>query len=404
MPSNKPTLTVTQLNEYIKTLFESDRILASVAVVGEISNFTRHKSGHLYFTVKDDGSAINAVMFRSSADRVRFDIQNGMKIIASGRVALYTKSGQYQIYIDSLVPDGIGSLAMRFEQLKEKLAKEGLFQSEHKKSLPRIPKTVGVITSPTGAAVRDIINVCTRRFPYAKILLYPALVQGDGAEQTLIDGVTFFSLSRCADVVIIGRGGGSIEDLWAFNSEALARAIYDCSVPVISAVGHETDFTICDFVADMRAPTPSAAAELAVPDTSELIRKLSNVENKLATCLTVSVKHKKEILSRLSASYVFKNPERLLDERKLRADMLSTRLDDMMTALLTNKKNAFSDKIARLEALSPLAVLSRGYSAAFSDDKVIKSVVDVNPGDKLKIVVSDGTVYSTVDSVSDGKE
>ena len=259
MTSNKPTLTVTQLNEYIKAIFMNDRILSSVSVVGEISNFVRHKSGHLYFTVKDDNSAVSAVMFKSFASRLRFEPENGMKIIVSGRVDLYPKSGQYQIYAEALVPDGIGTLAMRFEQLKQKLAKEGLFSDEHKRKIPAIPKTVGVITSPTGAAVRDIINVCSRRFPYAEIVLYPALVQGEEAEPSLVDGINFFSLSKRADVVIIGRGGGSIEDLWAFNGERLARAVYECSVPVISAVGHETDFTICDFVADLRAPTPSAA-------------------------------------------------------------------------------------------------------------------------------------------------
>lgn len=398
MPSNRPTLTVSELNEYIKALIDSDRILSNVTVIGEISNLTKHNSGHLYFTVKDEGAAISAVMFRSAASGIRFAPANGMKIIATGRVSLYAKSGQYQIYVERLIPDGVGSLAIRYEQLKEKLQKEGLFDQEHKRPLPKIPSTVGVITSPTGAAVRDIINVCSRRFPYAKVLIYPALVQGEEAVPTLIDGITFFSLSKCADVVIIGRGGGSIEDLWAFNSEELARAVYSCEVPVISAVGHETDFTICDFVADMRAPTPSAAAELAVPDTAELVRKINNVQTKLQSLLRISYDHKKELLAKLSGSYIFKNPDRILDEKRLRTDMLATRLDLAESALVNTKKHAFAESVAKLEALNPLAVLARGYTAVYSEDKIVTSAKSVNAGDKLKLSFSDGDVSVTANS------
>ena len=259
---------------------------------------------------------------------------------------------------------------------------------------------MGVITSPTGAAVRDIINVCTRRFPYAEIILYPALVQGEEAEPSLIDGINFFSLSKRADVVIIGRGGGSIEDLWAFNGEKLARAVYECSVPVISAVGHETDYTICDFVADLRAPTPSAAAELAVPDTMELVRKIGNVESKMRSLLAFALDQKKQLLGRMVDSYVFKSPSKLFDQGRLRIDMLSDRLDNAVLSDVALKQFSLNEKISKLEALSPLAVLSRGYTAVYSDGKVVKSADSVKSGDNLRLVISDGEINARVSSVN----
>ena len=279
---NTLVLSVSQLNRYIKMNFDADENLANIFISGEISNFTNHyRTGHLYFTLKDDSAAVRAVMFNSSAKRLKFMPEDGMKVIARGRVSVYEASGQYQLYVDDMQPDGVGALNLAYEQLKEKLQKEGLFSELHKKPLPPYPEKVGVITSPTGAAVRDIINVLGRRFPYAEIVFCPVLVQGDGAHLQLTDAVNLFNSERAADVIIIGRGGGSIEDLWEFNDEGLARAVYNSEIPVISAVGHETDFTICDFVADMRAPTPSAAAELAVPDANELQYALSALKNRM---------------------------------------------------------------------------------------------------------------------------
>ena len=269
-------ITVSELNSYIKSILDNDKRLSAISVRGEISNFKRHSSGHLYFTLKDDGGQIRAVMFRSYADRIRFMPEDGMKVIVRAEVSVYAQAGTYQLYVNSMQPDGVGALYLAYEQLKERLACEGLFDQEHKIPLPSYPTRIGVITSPTSAAVRDIINVTGRRYPLATVYVYPALVQGDGAEKSLIEGLKYFEQSGLADVIIIGRGGGSIEDLWAFNSEALARCIYTMNTPVISAVGHETDFTICDFVADMRAPTPSAAAEIAVPDIRELSMRMDS--------------------------------------------------------------------------------------------------------------------------------
>ena len=281
----KDALTVTELNSYIKNLFDSNRTLVALSVSGEISNFVEHRSGHLYFSLKDSEAQIKAVMFKSNSMRLKFKPESGMKVIVHGSVSLYTGTGSIQIYVNSMEPDGIGSLYLAYEQLKEKLHREGLFDREHKRLLPIFPERIGVITSPTGAAVRDIINVIGRRYPIAKIYLYPSLVQGEGAEDNLIKAVDYFDSSALVDVIIIGRGGGSIEDLWAFNSERLARRIYDAKTPIISAVGHETDFTICDFVSDLRAPTPSAAAELSVPDVRELLIRLDGMTDRLESAL-----------------------------------------------------------------------------------------------------------------------
>ena len=273
---NIGTFSVSELNGYIKRIIESNRTLASVTVKGEISNFTAHRSGHFYFSLKDSEGQIKAVMFRSRAQTLRFMPESGMKVIVHGSVSVYERDGVYQLYASSIQPDGIGALYLAYEQLKEKLYKNGIFDPAHKMPLPKYPEKIGVITSPTGAAVRDIINVLKRRYPIASIYLYPSLVQGDGAEEDLIKAVDYFDRSNLCDVIIIGRGGGSIEDLWAFNSEKLAMRIFDCKIPIISAVGHETDFTICDFVADMRAPTPSAAAEISAPDIAELLLRLDS--------------------------------------------------------------------------------------------------------------------------------
>ena len=401
MTSTRPTLSVTQLNEYLKALIDSDRVVSGVYVRGEISNFKlQMPSGHMYFTLKDEGSAIRAVMFRSSAARLKFRPENGMKVIAMGRVSVYVRDGQYQLYVDSLVPDGAGDLAVRFEQLKAKLEAEGFFDPLKKKDIPRYPDTVGIITSPTGAAVRDIINVCTRRFPHAKLVLFPVLVQGDGAAESMIQALDFFSLSEYADVIIIGRGGGSIEDLWAFNDEMLARAIFRCNVPIISAVGHETDFTICDFVADRRAPTPSAAAEIAVPDSVELIVKFDNLRARLKTLLTTNLESKKKQLSLLEGSFIFREPLRMLDAKYLLTDNLSRELDQAEKNLFDKKSAEFANALSKLEMLNPLAVLSRGYSVLYnSDNRIINSVNNAETGETVKIELSDGNIYSEIKEV-----
>ncbi len=397
MENQRPILTVTQLNEYVKGIIDRDQVLAGLSVKGEISNFTAHKTGHLYFTIKDESSLIRAVMFRSAASKLRFAPENGLKIIASGRVSAFVRDGSYQVYVDALQPDGVGELTVAYEQLKKKLQAEGLFDPAHKQKIPRYPARVGVITSPTGAAVRDIVNVLSRRFPYAKMVLYPTLVQGEEAAPQLIAGLRYFNQTKSADVVIIGRGGGSIEDLWAFNSEALAREVYASQIPVISAVGHEIDFTICDFVADLRAPTPSAAAELAVPETRELIRKIHNVVGHMQVLLDRGLKLRRQNLQALSDRPIFNQPMRLLDGPRMALLTDTQRLTRAMEKQIEENKRRFAADAAKLEALSPMAVLLRGYSAAFNEKgRLIRSVEDAEVGDKLALSVSDGTVYTQV--------
>ena len=397
MANERPILTVTQLNEYIKGIIDSDRVLAGLTVKGEISNFTAHKTGHLYFTIKDEGSLIKAVMFRSAASKLRFAPENGLKIIASGRVSAFVRDGSYQLYVDSLQPDGVGELTLAYEQLKKKLQAEGLFDPAQKKKIPKYPATVGVITSPTGAAIRDIVNVLSRRFPYAKMVLFPTLVQGAEAAPQLISGLRYFNDTRSADVIIIGRGGGSIEDLWAFNSEELARAVFASEIPVISAVGHEIDFTICDFVADLRAPTPSAAAELAVPETREMIRKINNVVGHMQVLLDRGLKLRRQNLTALADRPIFNQPLRLLDGPRMALVADTQRITHAMEKITEEKKRSFMANAAKLEALSPMAVLLRGYSAAFKEDRtLVRSTADAEIGDKIALSVSDGTIYTQV--------
>lgn len=401
-PSENGAITVTQLNEYIKAKIDADGFLAKVLVKGEISNFTNHyKTGHFYFTIKDEGSLIKAVMFRGAASKLNFVPENGMKIIAHGRVSAFVRDGQYQLYCDAMEPDGIGALYFAFEQLKKKLSAEGLFDENRKKSLPKIPTRIGVITSPTGAAIRDIINVLGRRFPYAKVILYPALVQGAEAAPSLIDGMRYFNAQNSVDVIIIGRGGGSIEDLWAFNSEELARTIAASRIPTISAVGHETDFTICDFVADRRAPTPSAAAELAVPETHELMHKIDNIIGRMSLLLGKRIEHGKQVLAFYKTQGVFAYPERLFEDRKMQLLMLGQRLEGSAANALTSNRHRLSELGAKLDALSPLGILSRGYSVASNaDGRVLSSVNDVAQNELITVRVSDGSIHTRVE----GKE
>ncbi len=401
---SKPTpLTVSELNNHIKTLFDSDRTLNAVSVKGEISNFVNHRSGHLYFSVKDSESQIRAVMFRSAAQRLRFALENGMKVIIHGSVTVYQRDGSYQIYVNAVEPDGIGALYLAYEQLKEKLTLEGLFSEEHKKLIPEFSERIGVITSPTGAAVRDIINVTGRRFPLAKIYLYPSLVQGEGAVDNLISALEYFEKTKLVDVIILGRGGGSIEDLWAFNSEALARKIYDMSIPVISAVGHETDFTICDFVADMRAPTPSAAAELAVPDIRELFMRIDTAADRLSSSLSRLAERKRERLNDLkddlfSLSQAF---------TEVRAELLAESFENLVRNFknsLSEKSNMLAINTEKLNALSPLAVMSRGYSIVEEDGRVISNASDVSVGSIINVRLSSGRLAARVEGKNDEKD
>ncbi len=391
-------ITVSQLNEYIKAVIEGQPVLRSLFVKGEISNFTNHyKTGHFYFTLKDENSLIRCIMFKGFAEKLKFVPENGMKIILHGKVSAYPKDGQYQLYADNMEPDGIGALYIAYEQLKAKLEKEGLFSPMYKKPLPKIPKRVGIITSPTGAAIRDIINILGRRFPYAEGILYPALVQGDGAPVQLIAGMKYFNSANNVDVIIIGRGGGSIEDLWAFNDEGLAREIFASKIPVISAVGHETDFTICDFVADRRAPTPSAAAELAVPETMELKQKILNIIGRMDMLIMHNIKNNRQKLNELAGKRVLNTPDYIVDDRRVQLMNLDARMENGMKYSLSLKKEVFARYTSKLEALNPMSVISRGYSAVFSDDgQLIKSVDQVDVGDVLNFKTVDGSVSAEV--------
>ena len=389
-------MSVSELNNQIKNMFDTSRFLSSVTVKGEISNFTYHRSGHLYFSLKDGESQIKAVMFRSSAARLKFMPESGMKVIAHGSVSVFTRDGTYQFYISSLQPDGIGALYLAYEQLKEKLSVEGLFDESHKKLLPRFPERIGVITSPTGAAVRDIINVVGRRFPLAKIYLYPALVQGSGSEESLLRGLDYLDKSGLVDVIIIGRGGGSIEDLWSFNSERLARRIFAANVPIISAVGHETDFTICDFVSDMRAPTPSAAAELAVPDIREMYMRLDGYLNRAANSLRGRLELSEERFLTLKSKLV---DGRLGNYFSLLTDKLS-RLEKTNIDAINRKLECDGSKFAaiaqKLSVLNPLSILERGYSLTTNSDGKIATAGTVRIGDDLTIKTKDGKIRAEV--------
>jgi exodeoxyribonuclease VII large subunit len=399
---NTLVLSVSQLNRYIKMNFDADENLANIFISGEISNFTNHyRTGHLYFTLKDDSAAVRAVMFNSSAKRLKFMPEDGMKVIARGRVSVYEVSGQYQLYVDDMQPDGVGALNLAYEQLKEKLQKEGLFSELHKKPLPPYPEKVGVITSPTGAAVRDIINVLGRRFPYAEIVFCPVLVQGDGAHLQLTDAVNLFNSERAADVIIIGRGGGSIEDLWEFNDEGLARAVYNSDIPVISAVGHETDFTICDFVADMRAPTPSAAAELAVPDANELQHALSALKNRMFLNVSSGIADRRSRLEYLTSKGALKSPDEMLSNRSQRLDTAFSKMLSSYENRIGGKKVEFISAATALSKLDPMSVLMRGF--AFVSDKNGKNVYSsqaLAKGDKINVRFHDGSAVCEVKEIT----
>lgn len=413
--SEQKSLTISQLNTCIKDYLDNVPMLRNVYVKGEISNLKLYgSSGHIYFTLKDQNSCLKAIMF-GGISKLKFRPEDGMKVVCHGRVAVFVRDGTYQIYVDNMEPDGIGSLYIAFEQLKSRLESEGLFSSEHKKKLPKIPFRIGIITASTGAAVRDMINVTGRRFPAAKIIIYPSLVQGDSAPAQLIKALKYIDENKLADVIIIGRGGGSIEDLWAFNNEALARVIYSCETPVISAVGHETDFTIADFVADKRAPTPSAAAEIAVPDSSELKIKFGNAQNRLISLVKTQTDGLRRHLQLLSDRPVLQNPLTSFDDKRMTLARLEEKLCGAFDFTLLRNNLTYLDKrfaqlavinterksqqlkiqSEKLLSLNPMSVLERGYSAAFkSDGTVIKSTDDLKTDDTFDLILHDGTVHA----------
>lgn len=395
-------LTVAQVNEYVKMLLDSDALLGGgVWVRAEISNFKHHyATGHFYFSIKDDTALMRAVMFRFNAQKLGFEPKDGMRVLVHGKVSAFVRDGQYQLYVDDMVPDGVGALYFAFEQLKKKLEAEGLFDEARKRPLPRFPKTIGIVTSPTGAAIRDMINILGRRYPCAEIFLYPAQVQGAEAPPQLVAGLEFFAKSRPVDVIILGRGGGSAEDLWAFNNETLARAVAASPIPVISAVGHESDFTICDFVADKRAPTPSAAAELAVPDAKELKKQLSLLGNKLHSALLGRLENSRRSLKYLSEAGVLSGPDAITRARRMNLGYLAEKADAAILRKTAEKRAELARLTAKTEALSPLSVLTRGYSIAETKEGcVIRSVQNVKREDEITLHVSDGEISATVSEV-----
>lgn len=410
--------TVSQINKYINNKMKSDDNLKVVYVKGEISNYKTYPSGHSYFTLKDSSSQINAVMFRGNKRNLKFEPQNGMKVIIRGKIEVYERNGQYQLYAASITEDGIGELYIAYEQLKKKLKKEGLFDKKHKKEIPKYPKTIGVVTAQTGAAIRDIITTINRRYPQSRILVFSTLVQGDLAANQIVKQIKN-AQNYPIDVLIVGRGGGSIEDLWPFNEENVAREIYNCKIPVISAVGHEIDYTISDYVSDLRAPTPTAAAELAVPDINEIKYKLENYSIRINKSINVKLIKNKEKLEEISKKQVFKNPESVYDIKRMHLDNLINKFDSLSKniiidnknklfklenslplknpeLLIKNKKERFLRNLGKLEVLNPILTLKRGYSIVKAEDRVVSSSKELDFGDEVDIEFNDGTVHTKV--------
>ena len=383
-------VTVTQLNKYIKYKFDNDENLEAILVKGEISNFKNHYTGHLYFTLKDENSLIKCIMFKGYAERLNFIPKDGMKVMVFGSVSVFERDGVYQIYAKSILEDGVGDLHEKFEQLKNKLEAEGLFDVKHKKAIPMYPRIVGVLTSQTGAVIRDIINVSTRRNPNVYIKLFPVPVQGPGAAEQIAEKIKIMNEEKLADVLIIGRGGGSLEDLWPFNEEIVARAIYESELPIISAVGHETDFTIADFVADLRAPTPSAAAELAVPDVYELKQKILNYQNRYRQALKKKIEVMKLRFESVMKSRVFTDPLRKIIDNSTILDNYMIRLENSVEKIQKERRNNYAELITKLDTLSPLKTLSRGYNLAEKDGKIVKSVYQLEKDEVIKLKFIDG--------------
>ena len=399
---DRNVLSVTEINEYIKLKMDRDSLLTEVAVRGEISNYKVYPSGHHYFTIKDEGGALRCVMFKGNALRLRFRPENGMKIIAMGKISVFPRDGAYQLYCSALVLDGIGDLYAAFEQVKAKLAAQGLFDPGHKKPLPKYPKVIGIVTSSAGAAVHDMLRILRKRYPLVEVRLFPVRVQGVEAPREIAGAIRYANRHALADLLIVGRGGGSIEDLWAFNEEIVAQAIYDSDIPVISAVGHEPDVTISDYVADLRAATPSNAAELAVPDMESLLQTLDSAHASMVSALQRQLRSAKQHLSVLSGSPALRSPTGYLEQKGKALQLLENRLSSGYDRLMDRKKRRYIELTAKLDAMSPLKVLTRGYAMAqTADGGLLRSVGQVSPGDAITVDLSDGRIHATVVS---GKE
>ena len=395
-------LSVTQVNEYIQGKMNADPLLSQAAVRGEISNYKCYPSGHHYFTLKDQESALKCVMFKGNAFSLRFRPESGMKVIALGRISVYPRDGQYQLYVSSMALDGIGDLYAAFEELKKKLAGKGLFAPEHKKPIPQYPQTIGVVTSSAGAAVHDILRILRKRYPLCAVRLLPVRVQGAEAPEEIAEAIRYANRFRLADLLIVGRGGGSIEDLWAFNDERVAYAIYESEIPIISAVGHEPDVTIADYVADLRAATPSNGAELAVPDRESLMQNLDALNAAMGTALNRQVKLCTQRLDALAASPALRSPTGYLDQKQKDLTLLQNRLSGSQERLLAQRNQRFVGCVAKLDAMSPLKVLSRGYAMAQGEDgRVLRSISQTELGQKITVRFSDGSVSATVTSIKE---
>ena len=414
-------ITVTQLTKYIKYKIDNDVNLNEVFLKGEISNFKAHTRGHFYFTLKDEGSRINAIMFASATKKIKFMPKDGMKVLVTGKISVFEANGAYQIYVNDMLEDGIGNLYIAFEQLKEKLEKEGLFKKEYKKEIPKIPNRIGVVTAPTGAAIKDIISTIKRRWPLSEVILFPALVQGENAKEDIVKQIKRAE-DYNLDTLIVGRGGGSIEDLWPFNEEIVAKAIFDCTIPTISAVGHEIDFTIADFVADLRAPTPTGAAEMAVPQISDVTNYLNQLKIRLNKIMQHQLKINRQKLEEIKSRYIFTNPVSIYQQKELLFSSIIDRLKFSTVnlvnikqkkfeqiknsyllknpmKLIENKENKYLQIISKLETLSPLLTLKRGYTITKKDNKAITSINQIKSKDKITIDFQDGSVISEVTNI-----
>ncbi len=415
---NNNYLTITEFTKKLKGIFDSSKAFSNMYLKGEISNFKRHTSGHLYFSLKDEGSVINAMMWSSQANKLVFNPKDGMKVLVHGRITIYEARGTYQIYVDDMQEDGIGNLYLEYEKLKKKLSDEGLFDSKYKKEIPKIPNRIGIITAPTGAAIKDILSTIKRRYSNVETILFPSLVQGDTAALDIVKNIKLAE-NYNLDVLIVGRGGGSIEDLWAFNEEIVARAIFDCNIPIISAVGHEVDFTIADFVADMRAPTPTGAAEMAVPNVNDLINHISNLKIRLNESIQTNLNYKKLMLKRLTDNYILNNPKIMYEKQIEKLDYLTEKTINILknsfnekvhqfellknnhilidpTILYKSHKDNLGYLIEKLDLVNPLNILKRGYTLTYQDNTTIKSIKNINKDKDMTIKFSDGIVLSKI--------
>ena len=395
-------LSITQINEYIRSQMDEDRLLNQVAVRGEISNYKLYPSGHHYFTLKDENAALKCVMFKSNATRLRFRPENGMKVIAMGRITVYPRDGAFQLYCSAMTVDGVGDLYAAFEQLKKKLAAQGLFAPEHKKPLPPFPGTIGIITSSAGAAIHDMLRILNKRYPLTQVRLLPVRVQGAEAPGEIAAAIRYANHYQLADLLIVGRGGGSIEDLWAFNDEGVAYAIYESQIPIISAVGHEPDVTIADYVADLRAATPSNAAELAVPDQAALLQSMDSAASAMASYLARQLRNSRQRLNTISRSPALASPTGYLRQREANLEHLKTRLIAAQSQQLQRRRQRFVGCTAKLDAMSPLKVLTRGYSIVHDDGgSILRSVSQTEPGREVRVTLTDGSIHAVVSSIKE---